>query len=162
VEITRDQVPVDVRRLLGTVPAWFGVAEANTGYVAAASTLPSWVARIDQRVVGVLLERPHNPRSSEIELLVVDREHHRQGIGSALLHRFASDQRLAGIEMIQVKTLGPSRSDPGYEHTRRFYEACGFVALEELDLWGPDNPALLMAATIDAVISLTADRASKH
>ena len=145
-EIGREHVPVEVRRLLGTVPEWFGVAEANTAYVAAATTLPSWVARIDGSVVGVLLARPHNPRSSEVELLVVDRAHHRKGIGSALLRRFATDQLADGVEMIQVKTLGPSRDDEGYHRTRQFYEARGFVPLQELDLWGPDNPALVMAA----------------
>ncbi len=145
-EITREHVPVEVRRLLGTVPEWFGVAEANTRYVAEADTLPSWVARVDGAVLGVLLGRPHNPRSSEIELLVVDRAHHRRGIGSGLVRRFASDQRDAGVEVIQVKTLGPSRADEGYERTRRFYEALGFVPLQEIDLWGPDDPALIMVA----------------
>ena len=43
-----------------------------------------------------------------------------------------------------MKTLGPSHLDPGYERTRCFYEAQGFVPLEELhDLWD-ENPCLLL------------------
>ena len=49
-----------------------------------------------------------------------------------------------GVEYLQVKTLGPSRPDAGYERTRGFYEARGFVPLEELhDLWDA-NPCLLL------------------
>jgi hypothetical protein len=41
-------------------------------------------------------------------------------------------------------TLGPSCPDEGYTRTRGFYEARGFVGLEELhDLWD-ENPCLIM------------------
>jgi hypothetical protein len=41
-----------------------------------------------------------------------------------------------------VKTLGASRESEHYARTRRFYEARGFVPLEEFpNLW-PGNPAL--------------------
>jgi len=43
-----------------------------------------------------------------------------------------------------VKTLGPSHPDAGYARTRHFYEKCGFLPLEETDLWGDDNPCLFM------------------
>lgn len=50
-----------------------------------------------------------------------------------------------GVRIVQVKTLGASRSDAGYERTRQFYVGMGFLPLEELlDLW-PGNPCLLMA-----------------
>ena len=56
--------------------------------------------------------------------------------------------RGTGIEYLQVKTLGPSRPDAGYERTRGFYEARGFVALEELhDLWDA-NPCLLLVKSL--------------
>ena len=46
---------------------------------------------------------------------------------------------------MSVKTLGPSHPDAGYRDTRRFYRACGFLAVEELhELWDEDNPCLLM------------------
>jgi coenzyme F420-0:L-glutamate ligase/coenzyme F420-1:gamma-L-glutamate ligase len=48
-----------------------------------------------------------------------------------------------------VKTLGPSRPDPGYDATRTFYEAVGFVALEELHgLWDEGNPTLILVKDV--------------
>ena len=46
--------------------------------------------------------------------------------------------------MTVVKTLGPSDHDEGYERTRRFYGACGFVPLEEIHGLWEHNPCLLM------------------
>ena len=67
-----------------------------------------------------------------------------QGLGTALLAAGESYLRDRGVEYLQVKTLGPSNVDAGYERTRHFYEARGFVPLEELhDLWD-QNPCLLL------------------
>ncbi len=74
----------------------------------------------------------------------VRRERHGQGLGSALLGAAESCLRNGGVEYLQVKTLGPSDPDEGYGRTRAFYEARGFVPLEELlDLW-EQNPCLLL------------------
>jgi hypothetical protein len=48
------------------------------------------------------------------------------------------------VEYLQVKTLGPSWPDPGYERTRRFYEARGFVPLEEIHGLWEHNPCLIL------------------
>jgi coenzyme F420-0:L-glutamate ligase/coenzyme F420-1:gamma-L-glutamate ligase len=54
-----------------------------------------------------------------------------------------------GIPYLHVKTLGPSRPDPGYDATRSFYEAVGFVALEELHgLWDENNPTLVLVKDV--------------
>jgi hypothetical protein len=51
--------------------------------------------------------------------------------------------------MLQVKTLGPSHPDPFYRRTRAFYEAQGFVPLEETTaFWGEDNPTLVMVKSL--------------
>jgi coenzyme F420-0:L-glutamate ligase/coenzyme F420-1:gamma-L-glutamate ligase len=55
-----------------------------------------------------------------------------------------------------VKTLGPSRESRGFGATRAFYEAVGFVALEELHgLWGEDNPALILVKDVGPGFSVT-------
>jgi len=57
--------------------------------------------------------------------------------------------RAEGRRFVMVKTQGPSANYEPYERTRRFYEALGYVALEELDIgWGPENPTLIMAKAI--------------
>jgi hypothetical protein len=39
--------------------------------------------------------------------------------------------------------------DEGYDRTRRFYEAVGFLPLEETTaFWGPDNPTLVMVKVL--------------
>ena len=76
-------------------------------------------------------------------------EHHRAGIGRAMLQ--AAESWLAGrdIEFLQVKTLSPRHPDPGYTATRAFYFGCGFRPLEEMpELWGPDQPALQMIKVV--------------
>lgn len=74
----------------------------------------------------------------------VRRNRHGQGLGSALLEAAEAYLTARGVEYLQVKTLGPSHPDEGYARTRAFYEARGFVALEELlGLWG-HNPCLLL------------------
>lgn len=57
----------------------------------------------------------------------------------------AAIRREGGAEYLQVKTLGPSRSDERYAATRAFYAALGFRSLEELHtLWNSENPCLIM------------------
>jgi GNAT superfamily N-acetyltransferase len=74
---------------------------------------------------------------------------HRRGIGTALLDRVEEELRTDGVGYLQVKTLGPSYADDEYERTRLFYEARGFVALEEMfGIWPEDNPMLIMVKAL--------------
>ena len=136
--------PGAVEALLRDLPEWFGIEASNRAYVEAARTLPTTAAIFDGEVVGVALVRRHTPQASELELLLVRRDLHRAGIGRQLLTRVEADLRADGVELLQVKTLGPSAASPGYERTRAFYAATGFVPLEErTDIWGPGNPCLI-------------------
>jgi GNAT superfamily N-acetyltransferase len=92
----------------------------------------------------VCLLRRHFPTAAEIELLAVPRTHHRHGIGRTLLSRAESDLARDGVELVQVKTFGPSGESREYERTRAFYGALGYVPLEERDdIWAPGNPCLI-------------------
>lgn len=145
-ECRRDtQLPDDVARLLATVPEWFGLEEANQEYIDAARHMETWSVRDEHgRVIGVTLVDRDFPVSADIHFMVVDRAWHGRGVGSAMLRAVASASRADGVRLLQVKTLGPSHSDAGYARTRHFYEKCGFLPLEETDLWGKDNPCLFM------------------
>ncbi|WP_170177121.1 GNAT family N-acetyltransferase [Myceligenerans xiligouense] len=99
-------------------------------------------------VTGILLLDPRYDSTAEVHLLAVRREHHRTGIGRALLRRAEDDMRARGVRLLTVKTFGPSRPDPGYDRTRAFYEAVGFLPVEEFpDMWA-ENPCLLMAKVL--------------
>jgi GNAT superfamily N-acetyltransferase len=136
--------PVAVATLLRDLPEWFGIEESNRTYVAAAEILDNVAARLDGEIVGICLVRGHTATASEIELLAVRSDLHRRGVGRLLLAQVERDLRTWGITLLQVKTRGPSLPSPVYERTRAFYEAMGFVPLEErTDIWGPANPCLI-------------------
>ena len=139
------QWPEAVEQLLLGLPEWFGIEESNRGYVESARVLPSTAATLDGEVVGVCLVHMHNPLAAEIHLLAVRRDIHRLGIGRRILDRVVSELRAGGVRLVQVKTFGPSGDSIEYERTRLFYEAVGFVPLEErTDIWGPENPCLIL------------------
>jgi ribosomal protein S18 acetylase RimI-like enzyme len=136
--------PDAVAALLRDLPDWFGIEESNRSYVAAAEVLDNTAATLDGQIVGICLVRGHTPAASEIELLAVRSNLHRCGVGRLLLARVEADLRTRGTMLLQVKTRGPSLPSPAYERTRAFYEAMGFVPLEErVDIWGPENPCLI-------------------
>jgi coenzyme F420-0:L-glutamate ligase / coenzyme F420-1:gamma-L-glutamate ligase len=139
--------------VLRDLPEWFGIEEATQGYIDAAATLPTFVV---ERDAGFLCLKQHTPRAAELYVMGVRREHHRRGIGRALVAAGESWCRAHRIRYLQVKTLGPSRPDPEYDRTRAFYEALGFIALEELrGLWGEENPALLLVKDVGPGFSVT-------
>ncbi len=138
-------VPEDVARLLGTVPEWFGQPEANSEYIAAADAKETWTVRDPSgQVIGVTLVDRHFPHVAEIHLMVVDLRFHGGGVGTAMMAAVEAHATARGVKLLEVKTVGASHSDPGYARTRHFYENCGFLPLEETDLWGESTPCLIM------------------
>jgi GNAT superfamily N-acetyltransferase len=149
--------PAAVDRLLRLLPQWFGIESSIIEYVESARRLPTYLAwpaarpaggQDLRRPLGVLLAARHFPCSAEIYLMAVDPAVHRSGIGRALVTALEADLIAEGVQFLQVKTLGPSRPDPGYERTRLFYASVGFLPLEEIgDLW-PENPCLKMIKSL--------------
>jgi coenzyme F420-0:L-glutamate ligase / coenzyme F420-1:gamma-L-glutamate ligase len=132
--------------VLRDLPEWFGIEESTRQYIEDAATLPTLAVEPD---LAFLSLKQHTPRAAELYVLGVRREHHRRGLGRALVAEGERWCRARGIRYLQVKTLGPSRPDTGYDATRAFYEAVGFVALEELhDFWSHDNPALILVKDV--------------
>ena len=144
----RALLPADIpacEQLLAGLSDWFGIAESNREYIDGLVRRPSAIAEVDGRIAGFLSIERHNPVSAEVHVMAVDRERHRQGIGAALVswaERWCEAEQVAWLH---VKTRGPSTPDPGYERTRHFYLAQGFEPLfETLDLWGPQDAALIL------------------
>jgi GNAT superfamily N-acetyltransferase len=137
------------REILDSVPSWFGIPEANDSYVAFADTHDTWVAYSTQREpIGLVSGQSHFPEMAEIEVIAVRPEWHRAGVGRALVEVFEAHHRRRGAQLLEVKTLGPSHPDEGYRSTRAFYRGIGFIPVEELWIWGPDNPALILCKPI--------------
>ena len=144
--------PAEVRRLLALLPDWFGIESSVEEYVAAADELPAYLAWPaaggGSHPVGIMLVARHFPETAEIHLLAVEPDLHRSGVGRALVSALERDLIADGVRLLEVKTLGPSHPDTGYALTRRFYQAMGFLPVEEIaDLW-PDNPCLVMVKVL--------------
>jgi GNAT superfamily N-acetyltransferase len=126
--------------ILRELPEWFGIEEATAAYIRDVAGLPTFA--VGDR--GFLAVKQHTARAAEVYVMGVRPEHQGSGLGTALLAAAEEYLRARDVAYLQVKTLGPSDPDAGYARTRHFYEARGFVPLEELhDLW-EHNPCLIM------------------
>ncbi len=135
--------------ILAELPEWFGLPESNAAYAARAEEGPAWIADRAGTPVGLMLLKPHFAETVEIELLAVRAALHRSGIGRALVGAAETHANGRGARFLTVKTRGPSIPYEPYERTRAFYVATGFTPLEEFaEIWGPENPALLMAKAL--------------
>jgi coenzyme F420-0:L-glutamate ligase/coenzyme F420-1:gamma-L-glutamate ligase len=140
--------------VLRDLPDWFGIEEATRKYIEDAATLPTFAVEPD---AGFLCVKQHTAQAAEVYVMGVRREEHRRGIGRALVVEAERWCRAQGIRFLQVKTLGPSRPDPGgYDLTREFYDAMGFVRLEELHgLWDEENPTLILVKDVGPGFSVS-------
>jgi GNAT superfamily N-acetyltransferase len=131
-------------QLLRSLPEWFGIERAIIEYRRALDVLETFVGQIDGELAGFLALERHSPHAAEIHVMAVSRPLQARGIGSALLEHAERRLLSESVEYLEVKTLGPSRPDANYERTRKFYLARGFRAIKETDLWGKDNPCLIL------------------
>jgi len=156
IEVVEIDDPAERSRIaeavLRDLPEWFGLEHATQAYIEHAAMLPTFAAQPD---AGFLCLKQHTPQAAEIYVMGVRRDQHRHGIGRALVEVAEAWCRARGLRYLQVKTLGPSRPDPEYDRTRAFYEALGFVPLEELHgLWDEENPALVLVKEVGAGFSV--------
>jgi coenzyme F420-0:L-glutamate ligase/coenzyme F420-1:gamma-L-glutamate ligase len=139
--------------VLRDLPEWFGIEESTREYIAAAATLPTFVVEPD---AGFLCLKQHTPQAAEVYVMGVRRNEQRRGIGRALVAEAERWCRARGIRYLHVKTLGPSAESRRYEATRAFYEAVGFVPLEELHgLWDENNPTLVLVKDVRTGFTVT-------
>ena len=131
VSIAQKKDPALKRRLLETLterlPQWFGQGEANRHYAEQAEILEAWVARLDGQTAGLLLLKRHGAISAEVYWLGVDPDHHRQGIGQALIGAVEHRLREEKVRFLFVMTLHPQDPHEPYRRTRLFYERMGFA-----------------------------------
>jgi ribosomal protein S18 acetylase RimI-like enzyme len=130
ISIARQEDPAASRRLLkaltARLPEWFAQPDSNRHYAEQAEILEAWVARIDGEARGLLLLKKHSIVSAEIYWLGVDPDHHRRGIGRALIGEIESRLRQERLKYLFVTTFHPDDPDEPYRRTRAFYEGVGF------------------------------------
>ena len=133
------------RQLLEELPDWFGIPAAIDEYVATVADLPMFAVGRDGRDAGMLALRWSYDEACEIYVMAVRADSHRLGLGRALILAAEDFARSQGFKVLYVKTLGPSREDEHYARTRLFYQALGFVPMEEIDgVFDQGNPCLIL------------------
>jgi GNAT superfamily N-acetyltransferase len=145
VTVTAVEDPTERSRIcaavLGELPEWFGLEESNAAYVREIEALPTFAVGYD----GFVALKLHSAKAAEVYVMGIRPALHGHGLGTELLAAAERYLRGRGVEYLQVKTLGPSHPSESYARTRRFYEARGFVPLEEFaGIWNADNPCLIL------------------
>lgn len=90
----------EVEPILRALPQWFGIEEATVFYIQQADENPTFLAidsAADDRPVGFLTLYTHSPFASEISVMAVLPEYHRQGVGRALLTTAEAQLRDEGV-----------------------------------------------------------------
>lgn len=131
--------------VLDDLPEWFAIADSKAAYASACDAQPMFVASIGDEHAGFVSLRDHNHYACELYVIGVKRRWRRHGVGRLLVDAAVRRAQRSGQRFLTVKTLAASHPDENYAETRRFYEAVGFLALEEFPtLWGAGTPCLMM------------------
>ncbi|MEX0992127.1 MAG: GNAT family N-acetyltransferase [Actinomycetota bacterium] len=133
--------------IIADLPAWFGHEQGILDCAAAVRAHAGFVVTgADGEITGFITFEPREPGEAEITWMAVRADLRRTGIGRDLLDGLCARLIRDGVRSLLVKTLS-DRDGPyeEYDQTRAFALAMGFERVAELDIWGPENPALLMA-----------------
>lgn len=132
-------------KILHSLPEWFGIPSATADYIEQSTEMPFIAAFEDNNAIAFLAIKETSPCAAEIYVMGALPQYHRKGAGKALINSCTAYCKDKGCALLHVKTLAPSHPDEGYEKTRRFYTAMGFLPMETMkELWGEDNPCLVM------------------
>jgi len=131
--------------IIAGLPGWFGDAQGIRDCAAAVRSEPGLVALEVPDVVGFLTWERRDGAAAEITWMAVRADARRGGVGRRLVDRLVDLLRIDGIARLDVKTLSSRDPYPPYAETRAFYRANGFTEVAELDIWGPENPAVLLS-----------------
>lgn len=143
-------------KVLRTLTDWFAIKEANLEFAHRSSLYPQFVAIVENKPIGFLSLKIHNPHSAEIYVMGVIPCFHRQSVGTKLLDAAEAYLEQNGFRYLQVKTLSEDRECQYYRSTRLFYFASGFSPLEVFPiLWDESNPCLLMVKALRSKSSAT-------
>jgi GNAT superfamily N-acetyltransferase len=134
--------------IIAGLPEWFGNEQGIRDCAAAVRSQAGLVAIVDDLPSGFLTWEHRDPRVAEITWMAVRADARRSGVGGALLVTLVERLRTEGVGRLDVKTLSDREPYPPYAETRAFYLANGFAKVAELDIWGPEDPAVLLSRSL--------------
>jgi ribosomal protein S18 acetylase RimI-like enzyme len=142
-------VSVACEQILRSLPQWFGIEAALREYVEATERLPTFIAVVDEIIVGFVTLESHFSTEWEIHCIAVHEKFRSRGIGSALISSAEHWLRRNGVRSLLVKTIAESHPSPEYKESRAFYQSKGFAPDKIIpDIWGASNPCLQMRKEI--------------
>lgn len=145
IKLIKDNEYIECEKILRNLPEWFGIESSIVEYVNDIRTMRSYIARLNNEIIGFITLNFHNKYTAEIQVMAINKEYHCQKIGSKLLKYAEKILKNEKFEYLEVKTLSDSYPDENYEKTRMFYFSKGFRPIEEIKkLWGESNPCLVM------------------
>lgn len=130
--------------IIAALPEWFGDEQGIRDCADAVGSHDGLIADDGGEVVA-FLTWTRDGDTAEITWMATRPDRRRTGVGRHLIEVLVRRLAAEGVRELRVKTLSEREVYPPYEETRAFYRAMGFVAVEELDIWGPENPAVLFA-----------------
>ncbi len=140
-----DLMTTTTEQVLRDLPEWFGIEESLLEYVQNVRKHPFYLAYVDDIPAGFISVDLNNGITAEIYVMGIYRRFHKRGVGRSLVKHIHEILLAQGFSLLLVKTLGESFPNEDYRKTRKFYESCGFLPVQEIpEIWGADNPCLLM------------------
>jgi GNAT superfamily N-acetyltransferase len=131
--------------IIAGLSGWFGDPQGIRDCAAAVRSHRGLVALEAEGVTGFLTWERREAAGAEITWMAVRADARRTGVGRLLLEQLMDLLRADGVARLDVKTLSARDPYPPYGETRAFYRANGFTEIAELDIWGPENPAVLLS-----------------
>lgn len=140
--------------IIATLPYHFGDEEGRRQCAGAVRLQQGLVAEDDGEVVGFVTLEPRFDECVEVTWMAIRADRRRMGVGRAMLDRVAADVRAKGRRFLLVLTVSPSDGadeiPDGYQATRAFYEANGFVLARDFPgYWKSDTPVLMVRPLSD-------------
>ena len=133
--------------IVAGLPEWFGDPQGIADCAAAVRSHDGLVAG-DGEPIGFLTWVRVDDDVAEITWMAVRADRRRGGVGRALVEALIGRLDGSGVGELHVKTLSQREPYAPYGETRAFYGANGFEPVEELDIWGPENPAVLLSRIV--------------
>ena len=116
-----------------------------------AASHQAWVLTGSGTVAGIAVAARKSPGGAEILWFAIDAARRGRGHGTRLLGHVLDHLAIAGISVVEAKTLDRSADYRPYEATRAFWERGGFVHIDTIDPlpgWPPGNPAAIYVAAL--------------
>lgn len=136
--------------ILRALPDWFGIEESIKEYVHDVKDMIFYAAYESNKPVGFTAIKRHNEYTSEVYVMGILKEYHRQGIGRELIKVAEAYCIEQGMKLLSVKTLADTVENIAYANTRKFYARQGFIPLEVFpDLWDMANPCIMLIKILD-------------